>query len=331
MFCWAISDLDRSDLRLLNPKTPSEVTIEFEVVNWTGEDVYGIDLEIFDLPGAWTKDRWPRFSSAFVDQDGRPLDGDQPPHGNLDLDNDWIVDPIVSTDTKIRYWFGSQGTPIPHRSSTQNGVTYDGLADPDFWSAPVNDAVAALVEMIPGATFVQHSSCDIEIVVPDPLTPDDGDNVLDGFAFTVRYWNHLEGFALNWTFLDANGDPIGESQTCSIQGDPFGFGVLALLRLESLEPETSLNPLFDINNCNPFLINTGWNPPGNQDENIDSPLFFLEDEDVNGIDQYPFHPIPYNFFPTPGVNNPLGTFILFEPAASVTAGIDFFASSAGAS
>lgn len=266
--------------------------VEFEIVNWTGTDAAGLIIALnvarnrpLIPPGA------PRITGASVDMDGRPLTGgSSPPTGNAAIANDWSV--LAQTPTRVEF---RGGTAIAHPSS---GV-FDGLLDPDFSTATLAVCIDAIKDMIPGDETMVGAPPLIASV--DTETIDDGANVRDGFVIEIDDWDAGEEVSFNWFLVDAAGDVIGASDPSGAvvaDGDGYGFGAFNIVRLAGSAP----TPLFD--------KNAEYDPTDTTDPNVDSPLFWAEDE-VAGVDTFQVNPIPVG---TAGE----GTFFAVELGVSVT-------------
>jgi hypothetical protein len=212
VFCFRITDI-REDKT--DPQG-NRFTFEFETLNWTDQPAYDLDiaLNVGTSNGLF-------FSNPGVDQNGAPLGPDPGDWGGRPLPpgspapsgtpNNWSV--TNSTSTFIRWDNGLQ-PPIPN-------IDLIGGQRPSF----LNPA--------------------------DPETIDDGNNVLDGFTFTVDNFDPSEILSFNWFLTKADGTPIATAATP--QGNAFGFGTVNLARVDGRP-----NPpaLFQFIGGQPF--NTGF-------------------------------------------------------------------------
>lgn len=322
VFCFRATRFRRADV------DPDRYTLEFEMLNWTGEDVHGLVVTLNtggnNDPGAPPP---PVIVGAGIDQDGRPINGaPSPPRGNQATNNDWAAGPVFN-GTRVEFF---SGTPIDHPTASAGGTTYHGLRDPAFAGASNPDCVVAILGMIPGSMVTGGSGNPgdpTRISIADPETVDDGrpagpigpwNNVLDGFLLEIDGLVSGARFSLNWFLLNQAGQPIGHIVAPlvgggGVQGNPFGFGTLNFSILDVLEPPGTLAPppIFTVNSTDPGRINTGFDPANNFDPNIDSARCFAEDS-LGGLDTYPVNPIPAGL---PGQ----GTYLHIEPGAAVTA------------
>lgn len=201
VFCFRITDIKMVE----DDPEWDAFEIEFEVLNWS-------DMEATDVDIALTAESEVDFAGAGVDPNGRPIGpGSAPPPGNLNVPNDWEVDSSSSSDTLIQ-WDG--GTAINPRN------LLDALAD---------GGNAAACNLVPGCQLNANGLP----IVPNPETVDNGDNVRDGFTFSVDGWDPGEILSFNW-FLGNNGSPIGTvdpDDPNAVIGNTFGFGVVSIARL----------------------------------------------------------------------------------------------------
>ena len=305
---------------------PDRFQIELEFLNWTQRDAFGL-LIVANSGSTTNEGAAPFISGASIDANGRPIgptgscpSGGCPPAGNVAKTNDWTL--INLTSSQVCFTskpFGVQtGTPIPHPSVSFQGVVYDGLLSPNFDGAPQSVCTSVIPQMIPGPNPVLGGSpaC---ITIPDSESIDDGSNVLDGFVLEIDDWDSGEQFSFDWWLIGDDGSLIGsvDPTATMIQGDDYGFGLVNMATLlpgfgsDSAGAAPAPPPLFNFNSVDATKVNTGYDPPDTSDVNGDDPLFFAEDE-VGGLDQFPFNPIPAGF---PGS----GIYFFFEPGATFSA------------
>jgi hypothetical protein len=279
LFCYRITQVRKL------PTDPQGDAWEvmFEFVNWTNQDVVGIDVAMNTGSLTQTQGGPPVFGGAYIDANGRPFGpGEIRPLGNADIDNDWHV--AIDEPYRLRYATTAPGqtagTPIPHPSvaGTVGGqpTTYAGVYDPQFADSTLPECSTALAAMIPGSTIRGAT------IETNPRDLDDGDNVRDGFVVILDDFDPGETVSFNWVLLVGDGaeisgyvDPSG-----TVQGDPMGFGMFSLTLYENGLPA---DPVFDVNG--------GFDPPNAFDADQDSDFIWAEDE-TNGVDQYPVNPVP---------------------------------------
>lgn len=251
--------------------------VEFEVLNWTSKVATGVQIALNQgttiLPSATGFQPQARFAAGQIDANGRPLEpidvtGDgqillsvpasnsvsdledvngngrldagedknfngrldnDPIPGNQNRANNWM--PAGTTDTAIS-WTG--GTPIPFRDLVGAGPT--------------------ACSRVPGCQLVNNTP-----VISNTETIDDAENVLDGFVIEVDDWDEGEALSFNW-FLTNSGQPVGTAAG----GNPFGFGVVNLIRLPNGFQGTLPFGLFAGNSG----FQQGPRPP------INAPVFF---------------------------------------------------------
>ena len=290
LFCFRTTDISR------DVGDSNKFQFEFTVVNWTGTDAAGLILTLNTgpNPGGGVPAGAPRFSGGSIDANGRPIGPlADPPTGNLPTNNDWNL--IGSTPTQLCF---AGGTPIPHPQATIGNTTYHGLLDPTFAQATQGDCVTALTSMIPCGASTGGGLPLVFSMTPECI--DDGTNVLDGFVVEIEDWDAGEQLSLNWWLIDADGNNLGiVGNSGAVLGNEFAFGTVNLARVDIDAPP----PLFD--------QNSGYDPPNSFDSNLDSPLFWAENE-VGGVDTYPMNPIPAG-------QAGQGTFFAVEFGAAVTA------------
>jgi len=238
VFCFRITDIraDKTDLE------GDKFTFEFEVLNWSNSQATDVHISLAQP-----------FVDAGVDTDGRPLilegignedtngngilddgedtngDGrltDDPIPGNQNIANEFSV--TTQTDTNI-VWdsvFNSiLSSFVPFLQPAYAGEVLLGISQIDlvgltsFGQDVVNNA-------LPGELGVDYIIDEFGNVSP-PEAIDNGNNVRDGFTFTVDNFNDGETFQLNW-FLTRFGAPIGTT----LAGNAYGFGVFNIARAD---------------------------------------------------------------------------------------------------
>ncbi len=227
VFCFTVTDL-----ATVAPSSGSYL-IEFEIVNWTSTDAAGLVLSLNTGDGAGPGS--PIFGGAFVDADGRPVNGPpSPPIGNTALGNSWAV--LDSTGTRVE--FGG-GNLLPPPSIEIDGTTYVGLLDPAIALLPSSLCEFVTAAMIPGSTHFPG------VILQDPLSIDDGPNALDGFVVRIDDWNIDEQVSFNWHMIDAAGDAIGVVGPDLGQiGNAYGFGTFNIVRLDLPSGSSAPGALF---------------------------------------------------------------------------------------
>ena len=321
---------------------PTTYQFELQFLNWSTVDAYAIVMTLNDGTDSMPfqgncPPSGPFFSDAYVDVNGRPIftgqadtpecpnlsQGECPGMGNKPTNNQWqlVTPPFGFYCGQICFSAVDSsgvlvGSPIAAPTATvSTGKTFSGLRDPDFDlpSTSNSECVEAINQMIPGSVVVGSNPTQIQI--PDLRTVDNGCNVLDGFVIEVSNLTCGSQLSFNWALLDQAGAHIGFVDMASnVQGDPYGFGTFNITVIcPTGGPQTSPGPLFSFNPVEPQKVNTGYDPAGNGDANIDSERNFIENEDpVTGIDQYRVNPIPAGTFGA-------GTYFAVEPGAAVSA------------
>jgi len=238
VFCFRITDIraDKTD-----PENDRFI-FEFEVLNWTGSDAFGVEISLAqpDQSGV-------RFVGAGIDSDGRPLfledvnlDTVIDAADNEDLNSNGLLDAgeDINGDGRLT------NDPIPGNQQNPNPFTVDSVSDTRIvWEdleAPANESggvfnsdligaggTAASNALIPG--FNEGSTTiDSQGNVSPIEAIDDGNNVVDGFRFTVDGLDPGETFQFNWS-LTVFGQPLGTS----FGGNDFGFGVVIISRVDA--------------------------------------------------------------------------------------------------
>ena len=249
VFCFRFTDIER----VAGDVEGDAFILEFEVLNWTGTDAFGLSLGATVGTSSIAGDGVdPVIVQNGIDANGRggPLGGSDIPsepdptinaldpnnlfdpvaihsgrgRGDLgpEFHNDWVG--LGNTGTTA-LWDGRAGTAIPNRDLL--GTFAAG-----------GDARA----LVPGGEFTQDALGDTAIDGgPGPYSPNDGPpfgpfggppvpdgsgNVLDGFTLTIDDFDEGEILSFNWFLLDENLQNIGVSG----QGNDFGFGTVNLQR-----------------------------------------------------------------------------------------------------
>lgn len=270
------------------------VMVEF--LNWTNQPCHYIRMDRAVCAGSNAF-----IADAGIDQNGRPFGpGSDPLPGNIPMDNYWTTD-MVTADQVL--WKRSDAFgPLPNAmfNGTRGGqpFTFNGLLDPSYNTITTpQECREALVGMIPGSNFVASPPT---INVDDFETVDNGPNVLDGFYVVVDDLDPQESICFNWVMLDESMNSIGMVFMGGVVvGDQFGFGDWNYARINSPAPP----PI--------FTLNGGFDPPNSDDPDQDSGSLWGENE-VEGIDTYPFNPIREGFVGA-------GQYMCVEFGAAVTA------------
>jgi hypothetical protein len=250
--------------------------VEFEVVNWS---CCGADALMMAVNQGTTRKSGsaPYFSGSSIDADGRggssggsdigagvydPIAihsgrgrGDVP-----NMLNDWSV--ADQTESYVRWDTFDTSLPFQPWDGTEVGSR---LITVEWLSIPFR------VDLVPGygADGLGDSAFDGG---PDPFTPStpgggqpdtayESTNVLDGFVIDVDDWDEGEVFSLNW--WKANLETVSGGAPYSLFspaefGDPFGYGIMSLVRLEPTigsPDETLPGPV--------FAGNVGFDQSGN--------------------------------------------------------------------
>ncbi len=306
-----------------------------ELVNWTSKDAFGFVLVLNQGGIVMGGDQPPYFCGAFLDSDGRPLDGVQvfprppagciPPLPNLDFNdlndrsarvvgagipNDWTV--LRSSLTRIEFSsLGGTSIPAP-TSSAINGVVYRGLLDPQFNGSPQADCQLALTQMIPGSIVVGSNPATIQI--PDRETIDDGPNARDGFTIVIDDFDPGEEFSIDWWIIGSDGRPIGQRSMDgnAVEGDDYGFGTFNTFRFpNTVGPAPTPTPLWDTDSSGQGRVNAGYDPVDSMTNDL--PVNFAEEEDpMTGVEGYQINPVLPTF---PGA----GEQFAIEQGAAITA------------
>jgi len=261
VFCFKITDIraDKTDPEL------NKFTFEFEVLNWSSGFANNVEIMLSqpDTSGV-------RFTAAGVDADGRPLiiegvgiedtngngildpgedtngDGrltDDLMPGNLNTPNEFMV--TTQTDTLI-FWETEpfpQLIPVLYPSIQLPFIQYAyagmdpvGIRNADLIGAAAFGGTPAANNRIPG--FPGTTTIDGAGNVSPLEAIDNGDNVRDGFTFTVDGLDPGDTFQFNWfltqTFL-TGGDPptVTIPLGTSFGGNDYGFGVVIISRVDA--------------------------------------------------------------------------------------------------
>jgi len=237
VFCFRITDIraDKSD-----PQNDRFI-FEFEVLNWTNFDAFKVEISLAEPDQSGV-----RFVAAGIDSDGRPLFPE-------DVNGDTIIDAADNEDLNLNGLLDAgedingdgrlTNDPIPGNQQNPTPFTLDSLSDTRIvWedlAAPTAEAggvensnliagsTADSNALIPGFTE-GSTTIDIDGNVSPIEAIDDGNNVVDGFTFTVDGLDPGETFQFNW-FLTSFGQPIGTS----FGGNDFGFGVVIISRVDA--------------------------------------------------------------------------------------------------
>ncbi|MEM1208000.1 MAG: PEP-CTERM sorting domain-containing protein [Planctomycetota bacterium] len=262
VFCFRFTDIERVDLEDGTPD--NDFVFSFEVLNWTGQNAYGVTLrssigtlgQIGDVPtlvGAGI-DRDGRGGPAGVGSEIDAVGGlpagpalvtglgnyDAVSHhsgvGRGDLDssfyNEW--NPVNVSPTRVDYAAPNQFSSLTFQDLL--GVQPAGGVTP-AQLIPTNDNPQAsnqfgaldglLDSAIDGGPLTSATQENGTTPVPDGFG-----NVLDGFTFTVQDFDIGESISLNWFLLDENADPIGVvGSDGTAQGNAYGFGVINLANI----------------------------------------------------------------------------------------------------
>ncbi len=251
VFCFKITDIraDKTDPEL------NKFTFEFEVLNWANNNANNAEIMLSQTDTSSVS-----FTAAGVEVDGRPLiiegvgiedtngngildpgedtngDGrltDDPMPGNLNTPNEFMV--TTQTDTRI-FWeteafppFIPQSIQLPFIQYAYAGGSFGGIPNRNLIGAAGGgtDAANALIPGFPGTTTIDGAGN------VSPLEAiDNGDNVRDGFTFTVDNLDAGDTFQFNWfltqTFEGSSGTetfPLGTS----FGGNDYGFGVVIII------------------------------------------------------------------------------------------------------
>lgn len=249
--------------------------VEFEHVNWS----WGAEALMMAVNHGTTRTSGgaPHLTSASIDADGRggaPGGSDIGPgvfdpiaihngRGRGDIpgaQNDWSTADLTNSfvrwdtfDTSIPYqpWdgtglsgkpIGDPNWPLSTRLNLVPGFGTDGLGDSAFDGGPAPYTPAS-----PGGGIVDTSG--------------EWSNSLDGFVIDVDDWDEGEVFSLNW-WLAGLGNVSGGAPyylySSAEGGDPFGYGIMSLVRLDPTigSPDENLpGPV--------FVGNVGFDQSGN--------------------------------------------------------------------
>lgn len=232
VFCFRFTDIER-----LQNGGPNAFVFEFEVLNWSNQTAAGVALATTVGTTAGGNTLAPYFLANGIDPNGRggPLGGFDIGPGRYDGDglaphpsnpqlgaihggrgrgdipnalNDWDT---FSNTTTAANWAKGTGTSIPNfdiLSQTLTQQQIDAYFPPNMALDQRGDSI------VDGGPGVSVGS---------------GRNVLDGFTFTVADFNIGETLSFNWLLLGESGQPIGSPN----QGNPMGFGVVNLVRLNT--------------------------------------------------------------------------------------------------
>ena len=297
LFCIRCTDIEQLPPEDVPPIFDNAYRIMLEFVNWTGEDAYGVHMAL-NLTGPPGADD-PIVFDGSIDQNGRLFGpSSTPPPGNMTpIDNQFIT--TVGFPTSVTYRTTTAPIPGATASGTRNGApyTFNGLLDPAFESPTLpEECVDGLLGMIPGSVANPQFNPTL-IELPNPETIDDGPNVLDGFVIVIANFDPGDVVSFNWFLEDATGNSIGmiPSGGSGVSGDPYGFGIINICNtgappIPLLGPAGTGNTVLQAPDP-PFAVNSQFDPPDTSDANVDSGLFWAENE-VAGIDTFPINPIP---------------------------------------
>jgi len=182
----------------------NEFQFSFEIINWSDTPAAGIQIAIHEDTNQVQIYEPLEFAGATVDSNRDPITG------NLNLPNNSTVS--ESDNTSIKWNLG------------------DPLLNRDLLGPATNERACQLV---PGCDLLsgEPRMSDIEAI-------DNGDNVRDGFVFTVDNWDEGEILILNWFLLDENGNNIGTADA----GNQNGYGLVQFYRqglIENNNPDAS--------------------------------------------------------------------------------------------
>jgi hypothetical protein len=243
VFCFRITDIEET---VGDPEGDS-FSFEFEVLNWSDDVAYEVyiattranGIALSALPGGSIDFSRVIFDDATVDMNGRPLT-------LRDVNGDMVIDALDLEDDN------NNGDVDPGEDQNGNGRLDNDLmpgngTQPNDWM--VSSQTSSRVRWEAGTPIFPIDLLDINPVPPfddieqigfmqftDPNDPnsvipetiDDGDNVLDGFVFTVDNFDVGKVFTFNWFLLNSEGDPIGRSGS----GNPYGFGTVSIARVD---------------------------------------------------------------------------------------------------
>ena len=236
VFCFRFTDITA----VQDDEGNDKFQVSFEVLNWTDQPVSGVRIALNDGTTQVIDaiDNTPSFAGAGIDRNGRAIGADSDPlPGNMAFNN--RGDLLESTSTAIEWSAVQQNRdtfeegPIPFR---------DLLTFRD--RVPVNGSPSACA-LVPGCRVVGNTP-----IIDDQETIDNGENVLDGFVFTIDDLDETEGISFNWNLLDADGNAIGMPGV----GNEMGFGTVNLFRL-AVDENGELEEEFS--NARIFPENTG--------------------------------------------------------------------------
>lgn len=235
VFCFRFTDIKA----VADDPEGDKFQFEFEVLNWTNTPAAGVAIALNEGTGAsGVVNKAPFLAGGKIDNNGRPLGrgDDGAPTGNLNKLNDWEV--AKSSDSAIEW---EAGSAIPNSNLLGATSTQQACALVPGCEVKVTQTTNRCSTWWWNGW--QSSSwwrnwCltnEVDPIVADMETVDNGNNVLDGFVVTVDDFDEKEIVSLNWFLLDANGDPIGVSG----KGNAYGFGTVNLFRQpldESADP-----------------------------------------------------------------------------------------------
>jgi hypothetical protein len=221
VFCFRVTDI------LCVAGDADRFQFEFEVLNWTNQNAYGMDLALTKrhLNFGPTIDAAPFIAGASVDPLGRPIGptnddanfaavADSPGFTNgvgakVGQTNNWSV--ADQTASRVRWVDPLSTFPLLNR---------------DLLNAPTTQAA---INLVPGAVLNLGSP-----LVPDFETVDNGaagvsgpgangvDNVLDGFVIDIDDFDLGESVSFNWLLTNEVGVPI--------LSNAMGFGTFNIFR-----------------------------------------------------------------------------------------------------
>jgi hypothetical protein len=245
-FSIRVTDMER----IASDSEQDAFRVELEVLNWTSRYAAGLRMSA-NVGTSAVDGTAPFMVGASIDADGRggaPGGADigtgvfdpvaiHSGHGRGDVPgmrNDWIVASKGPTSVEWRNFEGTVENPT-NVAPGINGkwISYSG------GGSPYLDAVPGF-----GVDALGDSAMDGGPAPYSPPSPGGGEpdqdwerNSVDGFVLDIDDWDQGEVFSMNWFLAGlccgSGGYPdqyyaIGSHN----QGDPFGFGVMNLVRLE---------------------------------------------------------------------------------------------------
>lgn len=233
VFCFLMTDIEGAGTnRFQRGAAASSFTFQFEVLNWSNVEVYGVTVMLNQGTGRGTVvNGLPTLVNANIDANGQPI-------GAAGDNGQFIIPPQQATDNK---WGISK--------ASASSITWSGISSPvqpidllDGSQIDPSPRQPNLVRPIqvgePMVSFMNFTTPNDSTSL-EPTTIDNGPNVLDGFVFTVTDFDPGEVMSLNWFLLDQNGNPIGTPSS----GNSFGFGVINIKRVDG-DPTLLNDPIF---------------------------------------------------------------------------------------